>query len=71
MYFSSEIGVDGVDFGGVQKKKGGWGKIEGSAENRLVEKMVWPWLLFGRFIGCASCHDNDGDSTGEGVCHGS
>ena len=70
MCFSSEIGVGGGDFGGVQKRNGGWGKIEGTAANRLVEKIVWLQLSFGRLSGVTSCLDTDGNSVEEIICHG-
>ena len=70
MCFSSEIGVGGGDFGGVQKINGGWGKIGGTAKNGLVKKFVWLLLSFGRFIGFRSCLDTDGNRDRVGICHG-
>ena len=63
-------GFDGCDFGGVQKRNGGREKIEATTANRLVEKIVWLQLLFGRFIGFRSCLDTDGNSVEESICHG-
>ena len=70
MCFSNEIGVGGGDFGGVQKRNGGRRKFEGTAENRLVEKIVWLLLPFGRLKGFRSCLDTDGNRDRVGICHG-
>lgn len=69
MCFLSEIGVGGGDFGGVQKINGGWWKNWVTAESRLVEKIIRPMILAGRFMCSMSWHDTDGDSARVGVCH--
>ena len=69
MCFSSEIGFGGVNLEVSGKEMGAGGKFEVTAENRLVEKIVWLLLSFGRLIGPTSCHDTDGSSDGIGICH--
>ena len=69
MCFLSEIGVGGGNFWGVPKRNGSWGKIEGTTANRLVEKIIRPMILAGRFMCSMSWHDTDGDSARVGVCH--